>query len=207
MISKIQRRKTGALALVMMLATSTLISVHSASQTVVEETDMSPGMAIRLEQKTFDGFKAAMQEFLPTYIEHDAKLPEEYDYQIGMEAGFLTDLFTWKYHWEKIKYSDARFDFKDVKLILNNAFGAQMLKVDFPALKEWKIDALQTSNSWILPDSSYVELEFTDFDVNFNTELELYETGFLKPVVYEIEIKFGNSYFYHENAIVAFIMG
>ena len=32
------------------------------------------------------------------------------------------------------------------------------------------------------------------------------ETGFLKPVVYAIDIKFGNSYFYHDNAIVAFIM-
>ena len=32
------------------------------------------------------------------------------------------------------------------------------------------------------------------------------ETGFLKPVVYAIDIKFGNSYFYHDNVIVAFIM-
>ena len=32
------------------------------------------------------------------------------------------------------------------------------------------------------------------------------ESGFLKPVVYAIEIKFGNSYFYHDNMIVAFVM-
>jgi hypothetical protein len=132
---------------------------------------MNPGFAIRLEQKTVDGLKTAMQEFLPNYIEHDAKMPSEYDYKIGLEAGVLPDLFTWKYHWQNIKYSDARFDFRDIKLVLNNALGAQMLKVDFPALKEWKIDALQTSNSWLLPESSYVELEFTDFDVNFNTQL------------------------------------
>ena len=147
-----------------------------------------------------------MQEFLPSYIEHDAKLPSEYDYQIGIEAGFLTELLTYKYHWQKIKYSDARFDFRDVKLMFNSDLGDEMLKVDFPALKEWKIDALQTSNSWILPESSYVELEFTDFDVNFNTQLDLLESGFLKPVVYQIEINFGSSYFYHDNAIISFFM-
>jgi len=81
-----------------------------------------------------------------------------------------------------------------------------MLKVDFPALKEWKINALQTTNSWLLPQSSYVELEFQNFDVDFNTDLELMETGFLKPIVYAIDIKFGNSYFYHDNAFVSFIM-
>jgi hypothetical protein len=81
-----------------------------------------------------------------------------------------------------------------------------MLKVDFPALKEWKIDALQKTNSWIWPET-YVELEFTDFDVNFNTQLELYESGFLKPVVYELEIKFGNTYVYHENWLISFVMG
>ena len=125
-----------------------------------------------------------------------------------MDTGSLSDLTTWKYTWTNIKYSDARFDFRDVKLILNNGFGdIQMMKVDFPALKEWKIDALQTSNQWFLPKESYVELEFTDFDINLNTQLELLENGNLKPSVFEISINFGNSYFYHENAIVSFVMG
>jgi len=32
------------------------------------------------------------------------------------------------------------------------------------------------------------------------------QSGFLRPVVYGIDIRFGNSYFYHDNAIVAFVM-
>lgn len=57
-----------------------------------------------------------------------------------------------------------------------------------------------------MPAESYVELEFTDFDINFNTQLELLENGFLKPVVYELEVKFGSSYFYHDNFLIAFYM-
>lgn len=82
-----------------------------------------------------------------------------------------------------------------------------MLKVDFPAIKEWKIDASQKTNSWLLPEESHVELEFTDFDINFNTQLELFDDGFLKPVVYELEVKFGSTYVYHDNFILSFIMG
>jgi hypothetical protein len=102
---------------------------------------MPPGIAIRLEQSTVDAFKNAMQAFLPQYIEHDAQLPTNYSYKVGLEIGFLTDLVTWSWDWTDIHYSDARFDFKDVKLILNNKFEVPMLRVDFPAIKEWKIDA------------------------------------------------------------------
>lgn len=117
-------------------------AVISASQKIVEDTGVNPGLAIRLEQSTFDAFKGAMQDFLPKYIEHDAQLPQNYDYTIGLDIPPFTEFLTYKIHWDKIRYSDARFDFKDIKLVLNNAYDMQMLKVDFPALKEWKIDAL-----------------------------------------------------------------
>jgi hypothetical protein len=203
-----RKQKTVATMLITLIASSSMISDYNTvrSDAVVESTGMNPGMAVRLEQATFVAFKNAMQDFLPNYIEHDFGLPTEYDYQVGLEAGPLTDFLTWKYHWTDIKYTDANFDFRDVKLVLNRQFAEPMMKVDFPALREWKINALQTSNSWFLPESSYVELEFQDFDVDFNCDLELMESGFLKPVVYAIEIKFGNSYFYHDNALVAFVM-
>jgi len=51
-----------------------------------------------------------------------------------------------------------------------------------------------------------VELEFQDFDFDFNCDLALKPEGYLDPVVYAVDIKFGNSYFYHDNAIVSFVM-
>jgi hypothetical protein len=36
--------------------------------------------------------------------------------------------------------------------------------------------------------------------------LTLDERGFLSPVVYDVEIKFGNSYLYHDNKMMAFVM-
>jgi|DEB0MinimDraft_12_1074336.scaffolds.fasta_scaffold199707_1 hypothetical protein len=99
---------------------------------------MNPGMAIRLEQKSVDKFKNAMQQFLPKYVEHDMKLPTEYSYKIG----FLADVFTWTYKWTNIKYSTPTFDIKDIKFQLNRMYEQPMIKIDFPALKEWKITAI-----------------------------------------------------------------
>lgn len=56
-----------------------------------------------------------------------------------------------------------------------------------------------------MPDFSPIRLEFDNFDVDFNCDLELMQEGYLKPIVYAIDIKFGKSYFYHDNAIVAFV--
>jgi hypothetical protein len=81
-----------------------------------------------------------------------------------------------------------------------------MVKIDFPALKEWKISAYETSNSWVLPDASYVELEFQDFDFDFNCDFSLTPEGYLSPNIYAVDIKFGNSYFYHDNVWVSFFM-
>ena len=153
----------------------------------VYQNGMNPGMAIRLEQKSFDAFKSAAQDFLPRYISNDMDLPKEYEYKFG----FLTEWLTWSFKWHNIKYSDASFDFKDVKLILNREYDKQMLKIDFPALKKWEISALQETNSWFLPDFSPVRLEFANFDVDFNCYFELMQEGYLKPIVYAIDIKFG----------------
>jgi hypothetical protein len=37
---------------------------------------MNPGVAVRLEQKTIDSFKKAMEIFLPHYINVDLPLPK-----------------------------------------------------------------------------------------------------------------------------------
>ena len=74
-----KRTQTAGLLLASMLASSALLDV-SANFSVVTETGVNPGLAIRLEQATFDAFKTAMQDFLPSYIQHDAKLPTTYSY-------------------------------------------------------------------------------------------------------------------------------
>jgi len=79
-----------------------------------------------------------------------------------------------------------------------------MIKVDFPALKEWKITADQHSNSWIFPQDSKVTLKFHNFDVDFNVDLDITKDGYIEPVVYAIDIKFGDSTFTTEDQFVSF---
>jgi hypothetical protein len=42
-----------------------------------------------------------------------------------------------------------------------------LIKFDFPAVKNWEIDANQEINSILLPSDSKVELIFKDFDIDF----------------------------------------
>jgi len=57
-----------------------------------------------------------------------------------------------------------------------------------------------------MPSNSKVELIFKDFDVSFKADLKLDEHGYLDPIVYDAELNFGDSYLYHDNAIIAFFM-
>ena len=81
-----------------------------------------------------------------------------------------------------------------------------MLKFSFPALKEVKISAQQTTDAWWYPDESRVELEFSDFKISVLTDLQVTSKGYLKPWIYSCHMSFGDSYFYHDNQFVAFIM-
>ena len=143
-----------------------------------------------------------MEMFLPKYVNNDLDLPTEYHYEFGM---FL-DILTWKVHWTNITYKKVDLDIADVYINLTRGYDLSLIKVDFPAIKSWEIDANQEVNSWILPSNSKVELIFEDFDIDFTTDLILDENGYLDPVVYDCDIKFGKSYLYHDNKIVAFVM-
>lgn len=61
-------------------------------------------------------------------------------------------------------------------------------------------------NTWILPADSPVKFVFADFDFDLDADFELGEDGYLDPIVYSAKINFGDSYLYHDNAIVAFFM-
>lgn len=120
---------------------------------------MNPGMALRLEQDTIQAWKKAMVEFLPHYINHDIELPKKYSYTVGL----LFDFLTWQIDWRDIEYEMGDFDIRDCQFGMVNQFNTPMLKVAFPALKHWKIHAMQKTNSWLLPSESKVELEFKKF--------------------------------------------
>jgi hypothetical protein len=104
-----------------------------------------------------------MEQFLPKYVNTDLKLPTEYHYEFGM---FL-DILTWKVDWSDISYKQVNLDVKDIKFNLTRGYDLSLIKVDFPAIKNWEIDATQEVNSWILPSKSKVELIFEDFDIDF----------------------------------------
>lgn len=160
-------------------------------------------MQIRLEQSTVNAFKDVMQKFLPKYLySNTIEMPETLHY----EFGFFFNLLNWKIDWTDIVSKKPDLDIKDIKLNFTKKYDFSLVKLDFPAIKEWEIDAMQEVNSWILPSKSQVELIFKDFDVDFACDFKLDDKGYLDPIFYDVDIKFGESYLYHDNKIMAFVM-
>ena len=159
-------------------------------------------MMLRLDQASVNGFKHAMTQFLPHYVNFDLDLPTEYHYSIG----FLSDYLAAHVTWDDITYSQADLDIADVRLDLTRSYNTPLIKVDFPAIKNWVISANQRVGLALWSTESPVRLVFSDFDFDFNCNLRLGKDGNLQPVVYDVDIKFGNSYLYHDNWFVAFAM-
>ena len=71
---------------------------------------------------------------MPGYIEHDLGLPKEMDYSIRpWNISFLS----WDWHWTDITYDVPNFDIKDIVFLMERRYDQPMLKIDFPAVKEW----------------------------------------------------------------------
>jgi hypothetical protein len=68
------------------------------------------------------------------------------------------------------------------------------------------MSAKQKIDAWWIPEDSKVSLDFEDFDIDFSTSLHIDQTGNLRPVFYTFHMKFGESYFYHDNWFTAFVM-
>ena len=189
--------------LIVLFVSQMAINTHNEAQVRAAYTSgMNPGMQLRLEQKTLDATKSALSQFLPQFVNHKLPLPKTYHYEFGL----FFDLLSYQVDWTNITYSEIDLDVADVKLELTRGFDLSLIKFDFPAVKKWEIDANQTINSWILPSNSKVELIFQDFDIDFQCDLKLDENGYVDPVVYDADVKFGSSYLYHDNKIMAFIM-
>jgi hypothetical protein len=57
-----------------------------------------------------------------------------------------------------------------------------------------------------LPAESPVRFVIKDFELKFDADFVLGEDGYLDPVVNNAFVKFGETYLYHDNLIVAFFM-
>ena len=137
-----------------------------------------------------------MSKFLPHYINVDLNLPTKYHYTLG----FFFDAIGYRTDWKDIDYQQADLDINDTYFNLTRSEDDEpLLRIDFPTLKEWTIHAKQEVNTWIMPLDSDVTLEFKDFDFNINTDLKIDDKGYIDPVVYEVEVNFGESAFYHDN--------
>jgi len=74
-----------------------------------------------------------------------------------------------------------------------------MIKLDFPALEYMRFDGEMTTNSWWVPESSKVAVIFNKFDINAHVSLKVNDKGYLRPICYGANVKWGDSFFYHDN--------
>lgn len=153
------------------------------------------GMGLRIQQRTVEEFMKSMQEFLPHFVTYDLDLEKHQKWDFSLLFGLL------KYEmiFENIKFDQPTFDMLDTRVAFDDTFGRQMLKVGCPAIKKWKIEADTNINFAILPNDSYMIFDFEDMVVKFNTEFETLPTGFLRPVIWATDLKWGESKIYHEN--------
>jgi len=85
----------------------------------------------------------------------DKDLPTEYHYKL-----VYLYIFQWTFDWTNIKYNVPTLDMKDVKLSFTRGYETALVKLDFPAIKSWEIDAHQTVTSLFFPSESDVQLVF-----------------------------------------------
>lgn len=74
----------------------------------------------------------------------------------------------------------------------------EVIKLDFPLLKEWDISATQLIEGWF-PTEDQVTLHIEDLDIDFKAGLKLDENGYLDPIVYDVKIDFGETMITNSN--------
>mmetsp|Transcript_18526 Transcript_18526/g.28449 ORF Transcript_18526/g.28449 Transcript_18526/m.28449 type:complete len:402 (+) Transcript_18526:203-1408(+) len=132
----------------------------------------------------------------------DMGLPKSYKYDF-----VLLYLFQWHFSWSNINYAKPKLDFKDMVFEFTEGYDTKLIKMHFPALKDWTISAHQKIDTLLFPSESDVRFQFKDFNFKMQFDLDFNEdTGYLDFDVYDSEINFGESYLYHDNKILAVIM-
>ena len=95
---------------------------------------------------------------------------------------------------------------QDVKFGITREYDMGLIAMDFPAIKDWFIKAHEKTNSWFLPEESDIGIHIQNFDVDFKAALRLDKNGYIDPIVYNVDIKFGNSMVTHSNWFLELIM-
>lgn len=188
------------IALIISQAIFTDVENIQSSARVWNPDGMDPGMILRIDQGSVNGFKKAMYKFLPHYLETDMPWPTEYEFYVGL-GDVLWGLLTWHVTWTNIEYSKASFDTKDIRVNFekeDDSMRENQMTVHFPLFKEWYIVGDQKVDSWWMPADGPVELVIDGFVVDAWVQLEQ-KRGFLNPIFYDLGIDFGDSYLYHEN--------
>lgn len=90
-----------------------MIFVGVLALTQVQAFDAPTGLAVRIQQKTVDQLKHALQPFLPHFLTYDMKLAKTEEYDFKLLFGLL------KYHfiWENITYEQPTMDLLDTNII------------------------------------------------------------------------------------------
>ena len=106
---------------------------------------MNPGVKLRLEQKDLNAFKTSLVKFMPEVMD-SGLFPKEAKYAIGFP--WIDEL---KYHftWTDITYTKNTIEPEDIELLIVRKDDNPYLKVTFDALKNWRVKASQTVDTWI----------------------------------------------------------
>ena len=162
---------------------------------------MRPGMIGRITQDTIKPLKDVFYWYANTDMFIDAGLPHSYTYVVD-----TIPFLKWNITWTDIQYSNLHLDMDQVKTEFIHDGNIGLLFFDFPALKEWNIEANEHINTLLFPTKSHVELNVKDFNIDFETEFAIDTNGYLDPVVQNVYLDFGNSRFHHDNFVIQFIV-
>ena len=80
------------------------------------------------------------------------------------------------------------------------------MKIDFPAIKEWKIVAIQEIDSWLIPANGPITLFLSDLDIDVTIDLEINHKGYIVPIFYDVKSTLGPSYLDFDNWFTEFMM-
>ena len=72
---------------------------------------------IRIDQASINGFKNAMSQFFPHFLDTDMDLPKEFSFDVGL-GDILWELFTWHVSWSDIEFTDVKLDIPSIRVDL-----------------------------------------------------------------------------------------
>ena len=116
-----------------LIASPALADSPSASKSENFYVGMNPGIQMRMEQKTINAFKMAVGDLFPKMAKFKIGLPDHFHYKVGMFLDFLS----YNINITDISYDDIELQMEKTSISFINAYDKQIVKVNFPAIKDW----------------------------------------------------------------------